>query len=314
MRPLLDMDTIQIEITNQCHKRCSNCTRLIGHHKRPYFMDFEDFKKAVDSMADYPKMTGMMGGEPLFHPEFERFCEYMGSKITPDRCGLWTCFPNGKEYYRDVIVKTFGHVFLNDQSRDDILHGPILVASQELEMKPWARDYLIDKCWVQNSWSACINPHGAFFCEVAGALSILLEEEGAHGWPVKDGWWHKVPKDFVDQMERYCYLCGAAMPLKKRSSCEGPDDISPGMIERLKDISPKVKQGKYIKHDLKLERDERQIATYKDEHYRAGIAARYGIFLMHNDWGFQTPFLKKNYKLSGGNDSKLKEHEVIKCQ
>ena len=72
MRPLLNMDTIQLEITNACPNRCGNCTRFVGHHPKPFFMDFEFFKKAVDSMVTYPKMTGIMGGEPLLHPDFEK--------------------------------------------------------------------------------------------------------------------------------------------------------------------------------------------------------------------------------------------------
>lgn len=294
MRPILEMDNIQIEITNACHKACSNCTRFIGHHPKPYFMDFETFKRAVDSMAGFPKMTGMMGGEPLLHPEFSKFCDYMHSKIPAAQCGLWTCFPAGKEHHRERIAKTFGNIFLNDQGRNDILHGPLLVASEELDIEPMARDLLIDRCWVQNYWSASINPHGAFFCEVAAALSMLLSDE-PDGWPVEPQWWARVPKHYVEQMDKYCMKCGAAMPLKKRPSTDGIDDISSKMFEMLKDKSPKIKRGDYKLHSLHFEQDDRKTATYKDENYRAEIAGRYGMFLMLNDRGFQTPFVKKQF-------------------
>lgn len=293
MRSLIDMDTIQIEITNHCHNRCSNCTRLIGHHPQPYFMDFEQFKQAVYSMIGYPKMVGIMGGEPLLHPEFEKFCDYLYDKISPEQCGLWTCFPPGKEHYRQIIAKTFGNIFLNDQSRDDILHGPVLVASEELPGEDWFKWYLIDKCWVQNAWSASINPQGAFFCEIAAALSMIFDsEETSEGWNVTPGWWKRNPMDFVRQMEKYCVMCGCAMPLKKRESVDGRDDISPEMLDRLKTISPKIKQKKYVEHDLTICHDVRQTATYKDRIYRDEIAARYGMFLMLNDRGFHTPYLK----------------------
>jgi hypothetical protein len=273
-------------------------------------MDFDQFKEAVDSMVKYPKMTGLMGGEPLMHPEFEKFCEYLNSKIPAERCGLWTCFPKGKEHYREVIVKTFGNIFLNDQTRGDILHAPVLVASEELPAtelvaseelpatEQWVKDYFIDKCWVQNYWSASINPHGAFFCEIAAALSMLFEtKENNSGWDVKSDWWTKVPKDFVKQMDVFCRMCGCAMPLKKRESVDGRDDISPKMLEKLKDISPKIKQGKYVVHDLTTCEDDRQPATYKDAKYREIIASGYGMFLTNNEKGFNTPHLIRDFKI-----------------
>ncbi len=88
MRPLLDMDVIQIEITNACVHQCANCTRLVGHAKKPFFMEMDFFKNAVDSLVDYPKMVGIMGGEPLLHPQFPEMAAYLKSKM-PDklRCG-----------------------------------------------------------------------------------------------------------------------------------------------------------------------------------------------------------------------------------
>jgi hypothetical protein len=295
MRPILDMDNIQIEITNACQHSCSNCTRFCGHYPKPYFMDFEYFKKAVDSMDKFPKMTGIMGGEPLLHPEFEKFCDYLHSKIPPEQCGLWSCFPKGKEHYREIICNTFGNVFLNDQSRDDVLHTPILAASGEnSKSEQWYKDYLIDHCWIQNSWSASINPRGAFFCEVAAALSELLKE--GIGWPIDTipQWWTKSPKDYVSQIDTYCKLCGAAMPMLRRASVTGIDDISPKMFERLKSSSPKIKSGKYVISDMEICVDKRPVATYKDQEYRNKIAARYGIFLILNERCFHTPILRKS--------------------
>jgi hypothetical protein len=294
VRPILDMDNIQIEITNFCMNSCSNCTRLCGHHEKPYFMDLDMVKKAIDSMECYPKMTGIMGGEPLLHPKFEAICDYLASKIPKEQCGLWTCLPKGKEHLREVIVKTFGHIFINDHTREDIVHAPILVASEELPLKGFQKDYLISKCWVQESWSASINEKGAWFCEVAAALATLLDVNDL-AFAVEKLWWGRSPQHYVDQM-KMCHLCGCAMPLKKRISVEEVDDISPKMFERLKDISPKIKKMKYEIHNLELYQDDQPIATYKDEKYRDAIAKRYGMFLMVNDHGFQTPYLLKNFE------------------
>lgn len=291
MRPIREMETIQIEVTNACVNQCSNCTRLVGHHPKPYFMDMDYFKKAVDSLLNFPAMVGMMGGEPLLHPQFPAMCEYLSSKFPPAKCGLWTCLPEGKEHYREIIVKTFGNIFINDHSRDDVLHSPVLVPAREVCRGNYnAMWYLIDHCWVQNGWSASINPNGAFFCEVAASLSMLLGFK--EGWKVEPDWWEKIPKDFASQMDTFCPLCGCAMPLKRRASIEGIDDISESMIAKIEKFSPKVKAGKYQLHNLSCAIDTRQPATYKDEKYRNKIADRYGMFLMVNERGYQTPYLR----------------------
>lgn len=40
MRSPADMQIIQIDITNACNQRCSNCTRFCGNHKKPLFYGF----------------------------------------------------------------------------------------------------------------------------------------------------------------------------------------------------------------------------------------------------------------------------------
>ena len=66
MRPLAEMQTIQIELTSACVLRCSNCTRMCGTHKVPFFMEEEDFKRAIDSLVEYAQqphaIVGFMGG------------------------------------------------------------------------------------------------------------------------------------------------------------------------------------------------------------------------------------------------------------
>ncbi len=77
MRSPSDMQTIQIDITNACNKKCSNCTRFCGNHEKTFFMDFETFQRAVNSLKGYDGVIGVMGGEPTLHPQFERFARYL---------------------------------------------------------------------------------------------------------------------------------------------------------------------------------------------------------------------------------------------
>jgi hypothetical protein len=340
MRSPATMDTIQIELTSACVLRCSNCTRMCGTHKVPFFMEPELFRSAIDSLVEYSQqpqaIVGFMGGEPLLHPQFEEFCGYALTKIPREKLGLWSTFPAGGKYpaYREVICKTFGSILLNDHSREDILHAPVLMAAEEYFRKPCDRCSgsgkrhlsemagdgpgqtvpcsgcegkgtitddvnlfaAIDNCWVQNTWSASINPKGAFFCEVAAALSDLFD--GPPGWAVEPGWWKRTSKDFKEQMDYACRMCGAAMPLTRiRNSQDPKDDVSAGNLERLKAIgSRKVAHGEFALRET-FEFDQRLVnntypnQTYKDEEYRKGIAARYRIGLKLNQRGYWEPYL-----------------------
>ena len=289
MKSIIDKDTVQIEITNACTMRCSNCTRLVGHHKKPYIMDMETFKKCVDSLVDYPKMVGIMGGEPLIHPQFEEMCLYLHSKIPRERCGLWSLLPKGKEKYAPLIAKVFGSVLLNDHSRENIKHGPILVSVGDYIKDEFDFWYHVDHCWMQNCWSASVNPKGAFFCEVAAAMDITFNGPG--GWPIEKGWWKKTPKDYIEQMERYCRDCGVAFNLHARMDTENIDDVSPRMYEKLKAIdSPKLKRGRVSIYSKGINREKQDINSFRDDvAYARKVAAKYNLELDVKPDGFLSP-------------------------
>lgn len=294
MRSIIEADTVQIEITNACVNSCSNCTRFCGHFKKPYFMTFDQFKEAVTSMKGFPKMVGVMGGEPLLHPDFFKFCKYLTlvARIPKKQLGVWTTFPKGYERYREVICETFGNIFLNDHTRGDIYHCPILVAAEEVIPDKHDMFLAIEHCWLQEAWSPAINPKGAFFCEIAAAMSLLFD--GSEGWKVEPAWWKRTVKDFREQMEEFCPKCGVALPLPRRPSVDGRDDISPKNLARLRGKSLKIDAGKYVVSDLTQVANPEPMAAYKDKYYRDKIADRYGIYLVENELGFLSPYLKKD--------------------
>lgn len=332
MRSLARMDTIQIELTSACVLRCSNCTRFCGTHKVPFFIEEELFRKAIDSLVDFAKsprtIVGFMGGEPLLHPKFAEFCEYASTRIPREHLGLWSTFPDAPKYKKlaPLICKTFGVVLLNDHSRDDILHAPVLMAAEDYFRRPCpecggkgtvgeqsqtkcakcdgrgdctddeALFKATDNCWVQNYWSASINPKGAWFCEVAGAMAELFD--GPQGWAVEPGWWIRMPKDFKAQRDWACRKCGAALPIKRVRNSQDPcDDVSLSNLVRLRIVnSRKVERGEFALHDQfemdpNLEQRPYPDQTYKDFEYRRHIAAKYGISLRLNSNGFFEPLL-----------------------
>jgi len=260
-------------------------------------MELSQIAEALASLKGFHSIVGIMGGEPLLHPQFEEICKLARSYFPKEQLGLWSAFPPGKEHYREVICETFGNVLLNDHHRPDIFHQPVLVSAEELIVDPAEMYVLIDTCWVQNSWSASINPNGAFFCEIAAAWSILLGEDAstAESWKPVDRWFWKSPKDFKAQIEHYCHRCGAAAPLNRRSSWDTTDDISPNNYELLKDKSPKLKRGEFKIHNLECIsfKDQQPMAMYKEQEFREEIAHRYEIYLTLNARGYHQPWLAK---------------------
>jgi hypothetical protein len=298
------MDTIQIDVTNACLLRCNGCTRFCGHHTKPFFMSMEDFKTAVDSLEGFAKerngVVGIMGGEPTISPAFESYVRYAMTKIPRENLGLWSIFPDSKKYYRELVCEAFGIVLLNDHSRDDIVHAPILMAAGDYFKDDRDMFLALEKCWVQESWSASVHPKGAYFCEVAAALAETFN--GPDGWKVEPGWWKRTPKDFAEQMDWACRRCGAAMPVERnRTTKDATDDVSPSSLAALKEIkSRKLARGEVQAHDefrfnpALHENHGYPAQTYKDEMYRRGIAARWGIDLVMGPRGYWEPRLMES--------------------
>lgn len=309
MKAITEVETLQICTTNACVLECANCTHLVGHHKRPYMMSLEQFRRVVNSLKDYPRMIGLIGGEVLLVPWFAEQCAYLRANFPREQLGLWSVFPHGEKYvrHREVICETFGNILLNDHSVANIMHAPMLVAAGEFYEDKRDLHAAAWKCWVQNAWSPGITPKGAFFCEVAAELDQLFDGPG--GWDISEpGWWKRTPADYADQIEFACAKCGGCLPLERRSSQDNRCDISEGNAELLKGRSRKVDQGTVVVHkkgEFKFDRNMIDPSTgvarypdqspYKDMIYRQTIAARYGIRLEINKRGYWDPKLIPNW-------------------
>lgn len=307
MRSPQDMETIQIDITNACIHRCSNCTRACGHHKRNFFMDWHTFKRAVDSLKGFNGTVGIMGGEPTLHPEFERFIDYLNNIqqvkknntvfIKPTKqfmkqmyydvresyklvdksngekmlkvtgFGLWSSLCSNYYKYYELIQDIFDYQCLNDH-KNISYHQPVLVSRKDLNIPDDKWIEMRDKCWIQNNWSATITPKGAFFCEVAGMLDMLFDGDG--GWSIESEWWKRTPDDFKDQLH-WCELCGLALDTRRRNANECVDDVSPTLYEMLKNIkSPKLCKGNvriYLSDETESENKNKELQFFKSFNY-----------------------------------------------
>jgi len=239
LRAIHDNTVIHVDITNACHLACANCTRAVGHHRKPYFADLAFVRKAISSLDGFPGRIGIMGGEPCLHPKFLEILEIVREMI-PDRKRreFWTSGFKWEEY-KDAILETFDRdrITYNDHTQTTGRHQPLLVAIEEMVEDKELRDILIENCPFQARWSAAITPRGAFFCEIAASQDYLFDGPG--GYPIEPGWWKKTPVDFADQVDRYCGKCSGALPMEtysdNRGGRDGPsiDLVSPKNFERL---------------------------------------------------------------------------------
>ncbi len=289
MRLLREMETIQIDITNACVHECSNCSRMCGNHKKPFMMDFDTFKAAIDSLEDFEGMVGIIGGELTLHPEFEKFIQYAGTKIkertlhdqyffAPKKDymqsvwsyssvmkqlakarGLVISSTIPKQYYKhyELITDYFTCFRVNDHSSPSY-HQPSMIAYRDLGISDEEFLILRDNCWLHGKWSATINPKGAFFCEMAGALDVLFNGPG--GWKIEQGWWKREIEDYKDQWH-WCELCGMCLTTCTRDANEEVDDVTETLYKMLEEIeSPRLKKDKLHVYSNK-EQDERSKKT-----------------------------------------------------
>lgn len=136
---------VQIDITNQCHLHCSNCTRLLDHRTKDtaFYMTAELFGLALGAVRDFPtdsepcvsmhtgrrKVVGLIGGEPLLHPKFPTFVDMMCEAL-PNRAhrGLWTSkdWMNGSHpkwgAYRPQVERLLGPNPTHDASGPSSKH------------------------------------------------------------------------------------------------------------------------------------------------------------------------------------------------
>lgn len=292
---------MMIDITNHCHLHCSNCTRMLDHRTKEtsFFMSVETFERAVKALRSFPtasepcggvhtgrrKVVGLIGGEPLLHPEFPALVDLMVQHIPDVRHrGLWT----SKDWlggshpvwgpYRPQVERLIGPNPTHDASGPTekhtdgyinwnmhlpemhVHHQPVLTASKDLVEDPVRRWQLISQCWVQEQWSATITPKGFFFCEVAGALDMILGGPG--GLPIQPYIWAQdlwfeaengrlAPRGpYAEQIKRACENCGACVPMPGRRDGENRDDVSRSHVPTLLTLrSPRMLRGDVVIHE-----------------------------------------------------------------
>ncbi len=231
MKPVSDAWAIQIEVTNACILSCASCTRNVRHIDKPFFTDLETIEKALQSLEEWDKPVGLIGGEPTIHPKFAEICGLMAKYIPKKQRGLWTAGGLKYEQHKELIDETFGIINFNNHKMD-CYHQPMLISSEEIIPDVALRKELINNCWLQREWSPSIGPNGAFFCEVAQSYDILFDEK--KGMPIEKDWWKKDMSHFQDQVETFCNKCSICIPFESHRDNVDYEYISRDNLERLK--------------------------------------------------------------------------------
>jgi hypothetical protein len=197
-------------------------------------MSLDAFRQALESLKEWPGQIGISGGEPTLHPQFKEICDIIHEYPRPAAKQYQLFTATGPRYrqYRELCVGTFCCIHENPHNEDQqeiCLHQPSLVAIGEVVKDKKLREQLIDDCWVQKTWAPGITSKGAFFCEIAGGMDVVLDGPG--GYPVEPGWWKKTPEQFEDQRKRYCHKCGMALPIQRQLLKDTKEWITPKLLD-----------------------------------------------------------------------------------
>ncbi len=283
MKSPKDMRVIMIDITNACIHACANCTRMCGHHEKTFMMDFDTFKRAVDSMEGYGGTVGLIGGEPTLHPEFERFAEYMRGKYahlyeentdeymyhplndfmksiqdlglahtermdTP--CGALGAVPS------PGLFSAMGSTYLKhyETIQDTFKRQGLNDHTNDMFHQPALvsrKDLGIpDEKWLELRENCWLQNNWSASITPKGAFFCEIAGcldmlfDGPGGWPLEKGWWKREPDQFSDQLH-WCEMCGFACETFTRNAQDPVDDVSASLVKKLEEVrSPKAKSGK----------------------------------------------------------------------
>lgn len=279
MKPIWSAWLAQVDITSHClgERNCIYCTRFVRHVRKDqhFFMDLKTLEKSLLSVKNFPKKIGIIGGEPTLHPEFEEVCKLIRRTLPNKFVQLFTTGGARYDKFEPLIKKTFSFVALNrhtEEQKKSCKHQPITIAIQDVIKDEELMWKMIDDCWVQRKWCPTINHKGAFFCEIAGAIDVILDGPG--GWEIEPTWWQKRPSQFQDQVKRYCRYCGAAIPLPRETIDNNIEKISKGNYELYKKLNlPRISKDDVSIYDEKLTIDQikENLKTWAPWNYRGDV-------------------------------------------
>ena len=269
MRPIAEAQFALIDITYHCGRKCVYCTRNDRHlGDKRYDMTIPEIKAALEGYLGYPGLIGIIGGEPLIHPDFDEICHVIQQYYPADKMHLFTAINPYVGRKSEIIKSTFRHIAYHEHSKDQesaFYHQPLTIAIKDVIKNPALKERLIDDCWVQRKWCPTITNDGAFFCEAGASIAKLA---GIKGWPVVSGWWKREPKDFGYQMS-ICDLCGMCIPMHRQKMEDKVQKISPTFLKILNDNNLPTGEYELFDREITIEELKEAAPDWKPGIYKA---------------------------------------------
>lgn len=279
MNPINESWVAHLDVTGRCQHACTYCSRYSRHLRtdQRYDMSLQQVEQALQSLEGWPNLVGLIGGEPVLHPQFAEICRLYQKYFPKEKCYLWTSGGPKYQEYLPVINETFIYICYNEHNehqKETCRHQPLTLAIDEMIPDKELRDKLIDNCWVQLTWAPTINYFGAYFCEVGAAQDLILNE-GKNAWPVENGWWHKTPEQFQDQVQALCGKCGMAIPTERQLIKDTKEKFTPLLLEefRAKGLRKVSDDDVEVVYDtLSKEQIQQNISKWYPGNYRGDLA------------------------------------------
>ena len=249
---------IQIHVTRACDQSCFGCTQGSNLGGKPGMISPDQFAQACKSLQGYFGVVGVFGGNPAMHPQFELLCEILRAHFPYEQRGLW-CNNPINESKAQAMRATFDpavsnlNVHMDQASLDrfyawwpearpfgldrDSRHSPVYVSMKDLRIDESRRYELISRCDINQHWSAMMGVFRgelrAWFCEIAGAQSILRQDDPDYPdtgidlskLPSTYQWWQLPMQAFAHQVEKHCHDCGVPLRGYGELAVSNPDGI-----------------------------------------------------------------------------------------
>lgn len=180
---------IQVHVTRACDKCCFGCTQGSNLAGPAHFISPEHFEQACVSLKGYFGVTGVFGGNPATHPQFDLLCDILAKHVPWEQRGLWCNNPLGhgkkmRETFNPAVSNLNVHLdrkawdeFKRDWPeasvfglKDDSRHSPPYVAM---------RDVLKKECPSCNGRGCSQTVPVILFCDSCGGSGKVYDEEQA---------------------------------------------------------------------------------------------------------------------------------------
>jgi len=205
---LPNLNRIEIDITYDCKLRCLNCARSCSQAPEIAAMSLEQIDKFVtESISRKIKweIIGVLGGEPMLHPDLQGILEILLSykeTYSPSSYIEITTSGYGTEVKKAIAMVPNGVTINNTHKQDPYQEKfePFNVAPRD-QCKFYLSDYR-NGCSTTKDCGLGLNTYGYYPCGPGGAIDRVM------GFDIGLKYLPRSHDDLFPLMEQLCQFCG----------------------------------------------------------------------------------------------------------